>query len=292
MSMNIDYDPNDYTKTKQQFERYLEKYPRILDRIVPKIPIDDINNIIDKGPNIIVINHPGLGRDGLGLARAYDRHLHFVVAKYLFSQEATVKEVVPFLEDLRKNNVLAKGFFSIVKMIPLVNRVVPYITDKINSLEMIPIDLDYNKDIERKAESLREVTKNIKNYLKKDKAVVVFQFHKSTFKHKGVEEKKKSQHHDYLPKFNNTVSKIVGELYQENIDVPVTPVAFYSGSRWNPFSSTVMRIGESIYFGSCAKFEDPVQEFTDSLEERIATLLIDSGIPKHISGKKTHNLYK
>lgn len=284
---STDYDPSYYFRAKGK----LERYSGLTNRMISPVPEVDREHIIEKGPNIIVMNHPGLGRDIAALARVYDKQLYFVAAEYLFSKEATIKKAEPFIDELGRNYAFVRFVANIVDLLPIINYVADYVSEKIKTLEMIPMNMDYNGDVARKEASQRAILDTIQGYMEQEKTVVMFQFHKNFWKIKNARIKEKSGHHNYLPKFNDNISEVIYGLCQRQLDVPITPVAFYSGSNWNPFSKTVLRIGPHTYFRQFMEYDMPVQKFTEHLEGVIADMLEESGIPRNWTSK-THKIYK
>jgi hypothetical protein len=230
-------------------------------------------NRINSGPNLIVANHPGFGRDIAGVINGFDRQLHVMAAHYLFDRKVFMKEHI--------EPALGSTWFKL--MYPIARSFAGYFTRKMNRLEMIPINKDYHGDKKELSNNIRKAIDIVKDYLFKGKAVVMFQIPLDmlkTISRKTASFKIKSQYHEYLPKFNPTVGKIVYELFQNHdFVVPVTPVSIYGGEGLNPFRRMILNIGPSLDIVSSLDNQsnrNPVTDFTNRIEKRVADLLVES----------------
>jgi hypothetical protein len=278
---------DNYDELKGYFKKHFSLFNRL-------IQCEGQENIVREGPNIIIANYTGMS-SAIALIRAYDRQLYSVAANYLFIQETLKKKVKEKLEFLGPKNY--KRFERIVNrrsskpLETMIDNAAALTSERMSTFKMIPVDLDYD-DNSKKVESQREVMDKIKDYLRNDRVIVLFQTKKNyMIQGKGTRKviKEKSQHHNYLYKFSNTVSKIALELYNESLSIPeddrislsVTPVAFYTRHRWNPFSKTIMYIGKPEYISVYTDSKTPVPDFTDILEEDMARMLVSMGIPRN-----------
>jgi hypothetical protein len=150
---------------------------------------------------------------------------------------------------------------------------------------MIPINKSYSGDKIELTKNIRQSIEKVKEYLLKDRAVVIFQSRLDMLKtigHQEITFKKQSEFHHYIPKFHPTVGKIVYELFQEHgLKVPVSPISIYGGEGLNPFKRMVLNVGEPITITSCIESStigNPINNFTQCLEKKIADLLIESGL--------------
>jgi len=230
-------------------------------------------NRINNGPNLIVANHPGFGRDIAGLINGFDRQLYVMAAHYLFDRKVFMKEHI--------EPALGSTWYKL--MSPIAKSFASYFIRKINRLEMIPINKDYHGDKKELSDNIRKAIDIVKDYLLKSKAVVMFQTPLDmlkTISRKTVNFKIESQYHEYLPKFSPTVGKIVYELYQHHgVVVPVTPVSIYGGEGLNPFRRMILNIGTSLDIVSSLDNQsnrNPMTDFTNKIEKRVADLLVES----------------
>lgn len=247
-----------------------------------------LENIIDEGPNLIIANHPGVGKDIGSLLHVYDRQLCFTASDFLFEKETILNKAKEYLGPKKYRHLE-----------PLANYLAGFLSRKMNEFEMIPIPWEYSGDAKETAVSLRKSMDKSKDYLRQGKAAVFFQIAHSVLTENGTEENKikaQSKYHNYLFKFNNTVLKIANELRKEGIIVPITPIAFFGGETLNPFERIKMSVGKPIYINDYIygntnpRNNSIVSELTNILEESIAEMLIEMNIPQDINhpNKKNH----
>ena len=233
-------------------------------------------NIVKEGPNLIIANHPGIGRDIAGIISANDRQLYFLTAHYMFD----IKESLEYMK-----STLGRILYPLIY--PFARIFAKYLSRKLKSHEMIPINKSYQGDKIEFIKNIRQSIDLVKEYLLKDRAVVVFQIHLDVLKtigHQEIKFKKHSEYHPYIPKFHPTVGKIVYELYQEHgLKVPVSPISIYGAEGLNPFKRMVLNFGKPTDITSCidnSTVGNPISNFTRCLEKQIADLLIESGLPR------------
>ena len=68
---------------------------------------------------------------------------------------------------------------------------------------------------------------------------------------------------------------------EHGLKVPVSPISIYGGEGLNPFKRMVLNVGEPITITSCIESStigNPINNFTQCLEKKIADLLIESGL--------------
>lgn len=246
-----------------------------------------LENVINQGSNLIIANHPGVGKDIGGLLKSYDRQLCFTASDFLFEKEILLNKAKEYLGP-KKYHLLE----------PLANYLAGFLSKKMNEFDMIPIPWEYNGNYRELAHNLRKSVDRTKDYLREGKAAVFLQIEHSILTENGTDnnkERDKSAYHDYLHKFNNTVSKIANELQKEGIVVPITPIAFFGGTTLNPFERMKMSIGKPVYiddyiYGNTNPGNNSiVPGLTDILEQKVAEMLIEMGIPRNVNSldKKT-----
>jgi len=237
-----------------------------------------LKNRIKDGPNLILANHPGMGRDIAGVITAYQRQLYFLAAHYLFDPDILLNtHVKPAL-----GPVFSKILF------PVAVRFSHYLPKILKEQEMIPINKHYDGDLQKFAQQLRQSINQVKNYLLQGRAVVIFQITYNILKsiaRKQIVDKRPSEFHPYIPRFNPTFGKIAYELFTEhNLLVPVTPVGIHGAEGLNPFKKMVINIGKPLTIAACLQNQgskDPVARFTTELERQVAELISASGLPGH-----------
>ncbi|MCK4640067.1 MAG: hypothetical protein KAU06_01915 [Candidatus Marinimicrobia bacterium] len=267
---------NTPVSTKNQYNRAKRILKPIFLPFNRYITYHGLENIIREGPNLIVANHPGIGRDIAGIATAYERQLYFLAAHYLFDEKAFLqKHIKPAL-----GSVLYKFLYPVAK------RFSWYLTGKMKELDMILINKEYNGNLAIFAGNMRAAFTQVKEYLLNDRAVVIFQITYNilrTIGHKKIMNKEPSKYHSYIPRFNPTYGKIAFELYQDNgLLIPITPIGIYGAEGLNPFKRMVLNIGKPMDISTCLEAnlkQDPVSLFTARLERRVADLLIEAGLP-------------
>lgn len=233
-------------------------------------------NIVKDGPNLIIANHPGIGRDIAGILTANDRQLYFLTAHYMFD----INESLEYIK-----STLGRVLYTITH--PLLYIFAKYLSRKLKNCEMIPINKSYHGDKIEFTKNIRQSIDQVKEYLLKDRAIVIFQIPLDILKTIGNQEirfKEHSEYHSYIPKFHPTVGKILYELYQEHgLIVPVSPISIYGAEGLNPFKRMVLNFGKPTDITSCIDNNtagNPINNFTKFLEKKVAELLIESGLPR------------
>ena len=267
---------NTPVSTKNQYDRAKRILKPIFLPFNRYITYHGLENIIREGPNLIVANHPGIGRDIAGIVTAYERQLHFLAAHYLFDKEIFLqKHIKPAL-----GSVLYKFLSPVAKRFSL------YLAGKIKELDMIPINKEYNGNLAIFASNKRAAFTRVKEFLLNGRAVVIFQITYNILRiigQKKIVDKEPSKYHSYIPRFNRTFGKIAFELYQDNgLLIPITPIGIYGAEGLNPFKRMVLNVGKPMDISTCLEAnlkQDPVRLFTTRLERRVADLLIEAGLP-------------
>ena len=235
-----------------------------------------LKNIIKDGPNLIVANHPGMGRDIAAVITAYRRPLHFLSAHYLFDENLLLNTHI--------KTALGPTLFKL--LYPVALRFSRYLPKILKEQEMIPINKQYDGDLAKFARQLRQSINQVKNYLIQGQAVVIFQITYNILKsigQKQIVDKEPSEFHPYIPRFNPTFGKIAYELYTgHNLLVPVTPIGIHGAEGLNPFKKMVIHIGKPLTIVPCLQNQDgrdPITRFTSELERRVAELIIATSLP-------------
>ena len=147
----------EYDKTKRFLKPIFIPFDRYVTYIGKK-------NIIEEGPNLIVANHPGIGRDIAGILTAYNRQLYFLTAHYMFDK----KESLTYIKS-------ALGCILYLIMFPVTYIFAKYLSKKLKIYKMILINKSYHGDKIEFTNNIRQSINQVKEYLLKDRAVVIFQ---------------------------------------------------------------------------------------------------------------------
>ena len=235
-----------------------------------------LKNIIREGPNLIIANHPGIGRDIAAVITAYERKLNILAAHYLFDEKI-------FMQDHIKPT-LGPRLFQF--MYPIAKRFARFLAKSMQELEMIPINKEYKGNLVTLAHNIRNAIKYVKSYLLQGRAVVIFQIPYNileAIRQKKIVSKEPSRYHSYMPQFTPTFGKIAWELYHDHgLIIPITPIGIHGAEGLNPFRKMVINIGKPLDITASLDETSPqksVTKFTARLEQRIAELLLESGLP-------------
>lgn len=228
-------------------------------------------NIITQGPNLIVANHPGIGRDVASVVLAYKRRLVFLAAHYLFDEEEFLQEHI--------RPALGEPLFHI--LYPIARKFAHFLARQLNELGMIPINRDYQHDRRQLVVNLRQALEAVKRSLKRNQAVVIFPIRYNllnTISRRTITVREPSRYSTDLPRINSTIAKIVYELWQEcRLAVPVTPIAISRGEGLNPLRKIVVNVGAPLSITEILRDGsqiNPLIAFTDRLEKALASLLV------------------
>lgn len=234
------------------------------------VKVHGLENIIESGPNLIVANHPGIGRDVAGVCLTYRRRLYFLAAHYLFDES----------KFLQKHVKPALGAVLFRALYPIARKFAIYLSSQLRELEMIPINREYKNDRRKFVANLRESLDQVKDFLIKGRAVVIFAISYNlveTIGRKAIISREPSKYNPYIPRLSSTIAKIVYELWMErNLSVPVTPIAISRAEGLNPFRRMRVNIGAPLTIQESLtddQITNPIAQFTDQLERYIGELL-------------------
>lgn len=120
-------------------------------------------NIVKEGPNLIIANHPGIGRDIAGILTANNRQLYFLTAHYMFD----IKESLEYIKS-------ALGRILYPLMYPIAFIFAKYLSRKLKKFEMIPINKSYQGNKIEFAKNIRRSINQVKNYLLQERPLLFF----------------------------------------------------------------------------------------------------------------------
>ena len=240
-------------KFYNQFEKELKG---IINCVSLFFKIIGSENKIENGPNLIIANHPGIGKEIAALIKMYSRALYFTLRKELTNVKefkdlaySYLKKYIPLRKELtnvKEFKVLAysnfKKYNPIIRKIlePLVSYLISYIPDRLNKLGMIPFDIT-SKDSEVREEYNQNSLDKTVELLEHNQAVVMLQYNQ-----KG----RRSKYHHYIPSFSPSIGMVALELYKKNFDIPITLIVFKGGQGFfpDPLNPTVAYVNKPIYF--------------------------------------------
>ncbi|MFQ5720859.1 MAG: lysophospholipid acyltransferase family protein [Candidatus Aminicenantales bacterium] len=245
------------------FEDELKKFEPVIKRLSniallgKKIAIKGRDNFIKSGPNIIVGNHIGTFKDIAILFRIVPRPIFFTANRMIFE-----KEEFNFLikKHLRRHLKLIAPAVELF-LNPLKSYLVNYVSTNIGKIGTIPVDIYQRKKL---------AIQICQDYLRKGRAIIALQ---------GRGRIIKSGHHPYVSPFRRGVAIMAYNLWQEGIEVPVTPVAMFGTHRPLLIPSKVkVNVGQAMYISEFIKFEfsEAINKFKEALERRVKILLAES----------------
>jgi 1-acyl-sn-glycerol-3-phosphate acyltransferase len=221
-----------------------------------RIEVKRAENFVRQGPNIIVGNHCGAFKDIAVILRIVPRYVYFTANKDIFSREEFDRLISKHL----KRHL--KDFGPVVNSIlrPVKYWFVRFISTNIGKVGTIPVDLLASK---------REALEVSQEYLKKGRAIIALQ---------GRGRVQPEDPHPYVSPFKKGTSVLAYNLWHENnISVPVTPLAMYgTQSPWLVPAKIGVSVGEPMYIrdylGRGA--EESIGNFKDALEKRVQALFL------------------
>lgn len=230
-------------------------------------------NIIESGSNLIVANHPGIGRDIASVVLSYRRRLHFLAAHYLFDETQFLQEHV--------RPALGETLYRL--LYPVARQFASFLAHQMHELEMIPINREYHGDRRKLVTNLREALEKVKQYLLLERAVVIFPLRYNlidAISRKIIISREPSKFNPEIQQIGSTVAKIVYELWHtKRLDVPVTPIAIASAEGLNPLRKIWVNIGKPLRIGEAIyqqRVSNPIVFFTEVLEKALGELLVNS----------------
>jgi 1-acyl-sn-glycerol-3-phosphate acyltransferase len=149
------------------------------------------------------------------------------------------------------------GVFLNLLLTPLKAFFVNYISSNIVKIGTIPVDL-YNKK--------RETIGVVEDYLRKGRSIIALQ---------GRGRVMPKDPHPYVKRFSGGTSVIVYNLLQEEISVPITPIAMF-GTQIPIFvpGKIHVNVGQPLYIKDyfTGEFQETVEKFKIALESSVKNL--------------------
>ncbi len=221
----------------------------------------------EKG-RIIVVNHPGVGKDIAAIIKLHlkeNQQVFFTARKELFDK----KEFFTLIEDYFKKNLFRQTIFlPFLPPRPLAKAFSNYLPQILIKTGMIPVDIKNESNREAKRTNINAV-KKIKDYLLKGRTIVILQYNP---------EQIKSKYHSYLLRCDDTAAKLALHIYKREREtvVNIIPTSIYNAAGLLPLKDIVVNIGKEMNILPYLKEKNPIPVFTDSIEEKMACLLKES----------------
>ncbi len=222
-----------------------------------KIEILGSENIVLRGPSILIGNHCGAYKDVSVLFRIVHRPLFFNANKMLFTREEFNVLVKRHLHrHMGRWGELVNFFLNPYKWL-----IVDFISANIARVGTIPVDLLGGK---------KEAIAICEDYLRRGRAIVSLQ---------GRGRVDPAERNPYMKPFGRGMALVAYEMkVQSGIDVPVTPLALF-GTQWPWMIPGTIRVrfAEPMFVRDHlrATREDSVEAFKDALERKVDAMIRD-----------------
>jgi len=197
-------------------------------------------NLVKKGPVIIVSNHIGSFKDIAVLSKIMPRPIFFAASKRLFSRG----ELNLLIKEYFHRFFGKFDFFLHLMLKPLKLSFVNFIVNNIAKTGSVPVD----------------------PYYKQERAIILFQ---------GSGHIMKNDSNPYLNSFKKGFSVIAYNLEKSGISVPVTPIAIFGTHL--PFAIPAkiwINVGSPAYIGDylTGRRKETIEKFKNVIETKVKTL--------------------
>ncbi len=222
-----------------------------------KIILEGEENLIKRGPNLIVGNHIGSYKDITVLFEIMPRTIFFTANRMIFNK----KEFNFLIKKHLRRHLKDLGVFFYRLFTPLRIYFVKFISTNIIGVGTIPVDLEGSKK--------RAIIK-CQEYVESGKAVVLLQ---------GTGRIIESNPNPYVSAFRRGPSIISYNLFKEKgISVPVTPIAMFGTHL--PFLIPMkikVSVGKPMFIKDYMtdNFDESVIRFRNAMEKRVQMLLYE-----------------
>lgn len=222
-----------------------------------KIIVEEPENLVREGPNIIIGNHCGAFKDVASILRIVPRPVFFTANREIFRPEQFDALIA---KHLRRH---LKDFGPAMNMIvkPLKVALIRFVTSNIKKVGTIPVDFNSRTGEARRA---------CQDYLEKGRAIIALQGRGRIYPRAP---------HPYVSPFRPGTAIIAHNLYREcGIAVPVTPLAMCgTQTLWLVPNQIRVKIGEPMFVTNYlgGKDEEIVERFREALERRVKSLFLD-----------------
>jgi len=221
-----------------------------------RVEVKGRENLIKKGPVIIVSNHVGSFKDIAVLSKIMPRPIFFAASKRLFSKD--------------KFNLLIKeyfhryfgrfDFFLDLMLKPLKLSFTNFIVNNIAKTGSVPVDPYYGYH------NMKLTIKKFQKHLEQERAIILFQ---------GSGHIVKNDPNPYVSSFKRGFSVIAYNLEKKGISVPITPLAIFGTHL--PFiipTKIWINVGSPMYISDylTGKRKETTEKFKNAVETKIKTI--------------------
>ena len=246
-----------YEKEYKRIEKSVLRISRLL--IFPKkIDLRGAENFVKEGPNIIVGNHIGTGKDVSTLLLTRQRMIYFTANRMLFSR-AEASELV--LRHLHRHMGNFGGFVHLL-LNPLYSYMVEFVSGHVSNVGTIPVDM-YGKR--------NDAIIKCQDYLRKGRAIIALQ---------GRGRVHPKDPNPYIKTFRRGAAIMANNLFhQEGLSVPVTPLSLFGTHvLWGVPGRIRVNVGRPMFIKDYLGGTEGqiVERFRAALEQTVSGLLLDS----------------
>ena len=222
-----------------------------------KLLVKGAENFVREGGSVIVGNHIGTFKDVGALLKAVPRPIFFTANKDIFIYKDFNRLVLKHL----RRHLKGLGPYINVLLKPLKILFVNYISSNVSKVGTIPVDMYSRKSL---------AIEKCQEYVKKGRAIIALQ---------GRGRIMKRDPFPYVHPFRRGASIVAYNLYRnENISVPVTPIAFFGTHIAFGVPGTVyLRVGEPMFVRDywVEDMAVTIERFRYALENRVKQMILE-----------------
>jgi 1-acyl-sn-glycerol-3-phosphate acyltransferase len=223
-----------------------------------KVDLRGGENFVRGGPNIIVGNHIGTGKDVSTLLLTRQRMIYFTANRMLFNR-AEASELV--LRHLHRHMGNFGGFVHLL-LNPFYSYMVQFVSGHVSNVGTIPVDM-YGKR--------NDAIIKCQDYLRKGRAIIALQ---------GRGRVHPKDPNPYIKTFRRGVAIMASNLFREDgLSVPVTPLSLFGTHvLWGVPGRIRVNVGPPMFVKDYrgGTEGETIERFRAAMERTVSGLLIDS----------------